>query len=181
MTRSFTRQLISVSSPEHFLDRRCTQIYALSPGHRYKALYITSGRGNPLTDDRKNFRVPCTSVCKRLLNKIWFFQSELTLFLGCSSLGSDAELRCPVVLPSIRLYVYLARVCGLREGFACARAGSLPLKVNSPNKNCGANDVFSFLIGFALWYAHFVIDDFPSSAECAQECLNSQEGRFARV
>lgn len=32
--------------------------------------------------DRKNFRVSMPSVCRRLLNKIRFFQSVLTLFQG---------------------------------------------------------------------------------------------------
>lgn len=37
---------------------RCTQIYALSPGHRYKALYITPGRGNHWQTTAR------TSVCR---------------------------------------------------------------------------------------------------------------------
>lgn len=95
-------------------------------------------------DEEEPQKLPCAmnkSVCRRLLNKIRLFPSDLTLLL--LELLQATEL-C-MVISLARMWI---------DGMIRMRQSSSPQeRVNGSNKNCGANDVFSFLIGFALGYA----------------------------
>lgn len=101
-----------------------------------------------------------------LLNKIRFFPSESTL---C---GVE---RFPKLIPLVYVWIHGPSRMRRRERNMILRF-SIMGRVNGSNKNCRANDVFSFLIGFALRYAMVVvIDDFSLSVDSDEECSSSPE------